>query len=77
MNIPEGDSFKEIMELLRKRNKICVEWMERIEKEVQEGVISFEEYKSQMHFIRSEIAKTEEVRKRQEEYLKKVKIIKK
>ncbi len=67
----------EIVALLRKRISICDEWMERIEQELKEGSITFEEYMEQAHMIKGEMAKTEEAINRQDEYLKNVKIIRK
>lgn len=67
----------EIMALLRKRNRICKEWMDRIEREAGDGSITFDEYKEQAQMIREEMARTDEAFKRQEEYLKNVGIIKK
>lgn len=67
----------EIMALLRKRNRICKEWMDRIDREVGDGSITFDEYKEQAQMIREEMARTDEAFKRQEEYLKNVGIIKK
>lgn len=67
----------EIMDLLHKRNRICSEWMDRITSEVEEGSITFEEYTEQARMIKEEMAKTGEAIKRQEEYLKNVKTIKK
>ena len=67
----------EIMALLRKRNQICREWMDRIDREVENGDITFDEYMEQAQKIREEMAKTDEAFRRQEEYLKNVRIIKK
>ncbi len=77
MDIPKDDSFMEIMALLRKRNQLCDEWMERITRDLKDGSITFEEYKDQARMIKEEMSKTGEAIKRQEEYLKNVKVIKK
>ena len=77
MEMPQDDSFMEIMALLRKRNQICREWMDRIDREVENGDITFDEYMEQAQKIREEMAKTDEAFRRQEEYLKNVRIIKK
>ena len=42
--MPQGDSFMEIMALLRKHNRICREWMDRIDWEVGNEDISYDEY---------------------------------
>ena len=76
MEMPQDDSFMEIMALLRKRNQICREWMDRIDREVENGDITFDEYMEQAQKIREEMAKTDEAFRRQEEYLKNVRIIK-
>ncbi len=65
----------EIMELLRKCNRICKEWMDRITREVEERSITFDGYIEQAQMIKEEMAKTDEAIKRQEEYLKNVKTI--
>ena len=67
----------EIMALLRRRNQICREWMEWIDREVEDGDITYDEYMHQAQMIREEMAKTDEAFRRQEEYLKNVRIIKK
>ncbi len=77
MDIPKDDSFMEIMALLRKRNELCHEWMDKIDKEVKAGSMTCEEYMKQAAMIKEEMAKTGEAIKRQEEYLKNVKIEKK
>ncbi len=77
MDIPKDDSFMEIMALLRKRNELCHEWMDKIDNEVKAGSMTFEEYMKQAAMIKEEMAKTGEAIKRQEEYLKNVKVIKK
>ncbi len=77
MDIPKDDSFMEIMALLRKRNELCHEWMDKIDNEVKAGSMTFEEYMKQAAMIKEEMAKTGEAIKRQEEYLKNVKIEKK
>ena len=77
MEMPQDDPFMEIMALLRKRNRICREWMDRIDREVENGDITFDQYKEQAQMIKEEMAKTDEAFRRQEEYLKNVRIIKK
>ncbi len=75
MDAPKDDPFMEIMELLRKCNRICKEWMDRITREVEERSITFDGYIEQAQMIKEEMAKTDEAIKRQEEYLKNVKTI--
>ena len=65
----------EIMALLRRRNQICREWMERIDREVEDGDITYDEYMHQAQMIKEEMAKTNEALRHQEEYLKNVRII--
>ena len=50
--------------------------MDRIDREVDNGDITFDEYMHQAQMIREEMARTDEAIKRQEEYLKNVRIIK-
>ena len=76
MEMPQDDPFMEIMALLRKRNSICMEWMDRIDREVENGDITYDEYMQQAQMIREEMARTDEAFRRQEEYLKNVRIIK-
>lgn len=59
------DIFKEIMALIDKRNMLCEEWIERIDSELRNGAISYDEYRQQSKMIQEEIAKTKEVLKRQ------------
>lgn len=61
----DEDIFKEIMELIDKRNKLCGEWIVRLDKDHREGAISYDEYLRQTEMIHEEIAKTEEVLNRQ------------
>lgn len=74
MEIPKDDTFMEIMSLLHKRNRLCREWMEMLDRDLEAGVITYEEYKEQMRMIGEEIAVTGEAIRRQEEYLKNVMI---
>lgn len=66
----------EIMSLLRKRNRLCREWMEMIDRDFEAEVITYEEYKEQARMIEDEIARTSDAIRRKEEYLKKLRIIK-
>ncbi len=63
----DEDIFKEIMALIDKRNRLCEEWIERIDTELREGSISYEEYSKQTKMIHEEIARTQEVLQRQKE----------
>ncbi len=67
----EDDIFKEIMALIDKRNRLCREWMERINTDLREGAISYEEYRMQSKMIDQEIDKTKEVLERQKRRIEK------
>ena len=42
--MPQDDPFMEIMALLRRRNNICRQWMDRIDREVENWDITYDEY---------------------------------
>lgn len=67
----EDDIFKEIMALIDKRNRLCREWMERINTDLREGAISYEEYRMQSKMIDEELDKTKEVLERQKRRIEK------
>ncbi len=73
----DEDIFKEIMALIDKRNRLCEEWIERIDTELREGSISYEEYSKQTKMIHEEIARTQEVLNRQKNRIEKSKDTKK
>ncbi len=73
----DGDIFKEIMALIDKRNGLCEEWIERIDREHKEGSMTSEEYQQQKLMIKEEIAKTNEVLERQKNRIEKLKNTKK
>lgn len=67
----DEDIFKEIMDLIDKRNQLCEEWIEKINKDLREGSITQEEHSKQSRLIQEEITKTEEVLKRQKNRIEK------
>ncbi len=73
----DEDIFKEIMALIDKRNRLCEEWIERIDRERKEGTMTSEEYQKQKLMIKEEIAKTKEVLERQKNRIEKSKNTKK
>ena len=65
----------ESISLLRKRETLCDEWFQRINRELKEGRLPYDEWEMQIRQIEEEKGKTSEALARLDKYLKTVKII--